>query len=113
MRSRSIREEILGILSDYKKHTAKEIAEKAKVGINTVYRHISSLSCVKTITTFSGRFGGIKMFPTEEEKKTILTESEIERMIELLRVSKLRENVNIIAKLKRIRNKYYGEEQNK
>ena len=52
------------------------------------------------------------MFPTEEEKKTILTESEIERMIEVLRANKERENVNIIAKLKRIRNKYYGEEQN-
>lgn len=49
------------------------------------------------------------MFPTEEEKKSILTESEIERMIELLRTSKLREDVNIIAKLKRMRNKYYGE----
>ena len=68
------------------------------VGINTVYRHISSLSSVKTITTFTGRFGGIKMFPTEEEKKIILTESEIERMIELLRTSKLREDVNIIGK---------------
>ena len=109
MKSLYVRNGILKILSDGRLHTMSEISEELEVNRLTVYRHITALTPYYNITSFKGRYGGgVKMLEAFDTY-IVLTEEEIDRIMILLRNSGINDDVIIITKLKRIKNKYYGE----
>ena len=84
MRSRYIQNRIFALLSDCKRHTVKEIAEKLEVNESTVYRHIQDLSENYMITTFTGgrEHGGTQL--VDLNGNNILSKDEIEQVIAIL-----------------------------
>ena len=109
MKSLYVRNGILKILSDGRLHTMSEISEELEVNRLTVYRHITALTPYYNITSFKGPYGGgVKMLEAVDTY-IVLTEEEIDRIMILLRNSGIKDDVIIITKLKRIKNKYYGE----
>ena len=68
--------EIVYILMQKKKITAKELAEKFEVSTRTIYRDIESLSRAKIpIYSSKGKDGGIGILEEYVLNKTVLSES--------------------------------------
>lgn len=84
MRSRYIQNRIFALLSDCKRHTVKEIAEKLEINESTVYRHIQDLSANYMITTFIGgrEHGGTQL--VDLKGNNILSKDEIKQVIAIL-----------------------------
>ena len=69
--------EIIYILLDKKKITAKELAEHFEVSTRTIYRDVEDISAAGIpIYMNKGRNGGISLLPDYVLNKTVLTEKE-------------------------------------
>lgn len=80
LRKSSITADILNVLHDGKVHTMQEIAQKVEVHINTVQRHIQSLSYRYPIETFRGGDikGGVKLDTKYMVQGKILTNEKLQ-----------------------------------
>ncbi len=86
MLSRNIQADILAVLSDGKKRTYQEIAEKIEVHRMTVYKHIRALAYCHNIITFRGgdANGGVQLIPDENIKTNYLNEDELQLIMSKL-----------------------------
>ena len=96
LRKSSITADILHVLSDGKVHTMQQIADEVEVHINTVQRHIQSLSYRYPIETFCGgdRRGGVYLDKSAIHQGKILTRDELQiisKALRLLQESKCRD----------------------
>ena len=86
MLSRNIQADILALLSDGKKRTYQEIADKVEVHRMTAYRHIKSLAYSHNIITFRGgdANGGVQLIPDESVKTNYLNVDELQLIMSKL-----------------------------
>lgn len=105
LRKSSITADILHVLSDGKVHTMQQIADEVEVHINTVQRHIQSLSYRYPIETFCGgdKRGGVYLDKSAIHQGKILTRDELQiisKALRLLQESKCRDvNQEILLNL--------------
>lgn len=86
IRSSSITADILNYISDGKVHTMKQIANELEIHINTVQRHIQSLSYRYNIETFCGGInrGGVQLIPEPKVSVERLTSDDLQLIISKL-----------------------------
>lgn len=101
LKASSITADILNVLSDGKKHTMQEIADKVEVSERTVRRHITSLSYRYPIETFCGGIerGGVYLDKNKIERGKILTKDEIDILLKGLKLLREKEENELIDKL--------------
>lgn len=99
MKSRYIQNMIMKILEDNRLHTMREMAEKIEVNISTIQRHLIDLSFCYQITTYEGRYGGVRLLPSADA----LTDEEIEYAIDALKEKSGAEKQVIIRKIRKLK----------
>ena len=87
------------ILEDNRLHTMREMAEKIEVNISTIQRHLIDLSFCYQITTYEGRYGGVRLLPSADA----LTDEEIEYAVDALKEKSGEEKHVIIRKIRKLK----------
>lgn len=99
MKSRYIQNMIMKILEDNRLHTMREMAEKIEVNISTIQRLLIDLSFCYQITTYEGRYGGVRLLPSADA----LTDEEIEYAVDALKEKSGEEKQVIIRKIRKLK----------
>lgn len=89
---------MLDLLSDYKIHNAKEISERLEIGLRSVNRYIDALEQNGyQIDHIIGRGGGVILQENNAAKFSVLTNSQKQKLISLLKSDQSTESREILT----------------